>query len=157
MVFPAGWTPQGVEANDANITFAEDDYNLAFGENTLRVYWVSANTLNVSGLTGLGTVVFTVPADAAADTYEFRVTNFEITKKIDGKTAVWETGAELTASLTLEAAAATPLSMVTQPVSFTGPLGSAVSISVEATGEGLTYQWWFANAGATSFTKSGNI
>ena len=41
-----------------------------------------------------------------------------------------------------------------QPVSATVASGKTVSVSVEATGEGLSYQWWYAGAGSNVFSKS---
>jgi hypothetical protein len=48
------------------------------------------------------------------------------------------------------------LSITTQPKNYVGAVGSTATATVKATGEGLTYQWYFANPGATSFTKSGS-
>jgi hypothetical protein len=48
------------------------------------------------------------------------------------------------------------LSITTQPKNYVGAVGSTATATVKAIGEGLTYQWYFANPGATSFTKSGN-
>ncbi len=48
------------------------------------------------------------------------------------------------------------LSITTQPKNYVGAVGSTATATVRATGEGLSYQWYFANPGATSFTKSGS-
>ena len=40
-----------------------------------------------------------------------------------------------------------------QPVSTNALLGNEVQVEVEAVGEGLTYQWYYANKGEDSFTK----
>ncbi len=50
----------------------------------------------------------------------------------------------------------TPLSITTQPKGYVGAVGSTASTTVKAKGDGLTYQWYFKNPGATGFTKSGN-
>lgn len=46
------------------------------------------------------------------------------------------------------------LEIITQPTDAKAAIGDAVSVTVEAKGEGLKYQWYFKNAGATSFSKS---
>jgi hypothetical protein len=48
------------------------------------------------------------------------------------------------------------LAITAQPKNYVGAVGSTATATVVATGEGLTYQWYFANPGATSFTKSGS-
>jgi len=48
----------------------------------------------------------------------------------------------------------TPLALVTQPVEGYAPMGDKVSVSVEAAGDGLTYQWYLQNEGQTKFYKS---
>ena len=42
----------------------------------------------------------------------------------------------------------------TQPKSVTVPKGNTASVTVKATGDGLTYTWYYKNAGASSFSKS---
>lgn len=41
-----------------------------------------------------------------------------------------------------------------QPENVYASSGSSVSITVEATGEGLTYQWWYLNPGETTWKES---
>ncbi len=48
------------------------------------------------------------------------------------------------------------LAITTQPKNYVGAVGSTATATVKATGDGLSYQWYFANPGATSFTKSGS-
>ena len=73
-------------------------------------------------------------------------------------TAVWEECTEHTfvdgkcACGMMEAPA--KFEIVQQPVSVTGTIGETVSVSVEATGEGLTYQWYLRNAGSKYFSLS---
>ena len=40
---------------------------------------------------------------------------------------------------------ATVLAITTQPVNYIGSIGDPVSFTVEATGEGLTYQWKYSS------------
>lgn len=46
------------------------------------------------------------------------------------------------------------LKIVTQPVSDSAAFGKRVSSTVVAEGDGLTYQWYYRNAGAKKFLKS---
>ena len=45
------------------------------------------------------------------------------------------------------------LAIHTQPQSVTVAKGSEITLSVKASGSGLTYQWYFKKKGQTSFTK----
>ncbi len=48
-----------------------------------------------------------------------------------------------------------PLEITQQPEDcYVNAVGETVSVSVEAQGEGLTYQWYYKNANANSFSKS---
>ena len=47
-----------------------------------------------------------------------------------------------------------PLTVVAQPTNASAPVGSMVSTLVNATGDGLSYQWYVKDVGATAFTKS---
>ena len=48
----------------------------------------------------------------------------------------------------------TPLEIVTQPEGFTIAEGETGEIYVEATGDGLKYEWYYKNATASKFTKT---
>ena len=52
------------------------------------------------------------------------------------------------------AAGKTELAITKQPVSVTVAEGEYATVTVEAQGDGLTYAWYYRNAGKTSFTKS---
>ena len=62
-------------------------------------------------------------------------------------------GHEVTTEIVTLSASA-PLEIVTQPQNASAPMGQTVSVSVEATGDGLSYQWYIKNAGAAKFSKS---
>ena len=47
-----------------------------------------------------------------------------------------------------------PLVMIKLPVSVTAAKGETVTVTVEAIGDGLTYDWYYKNAGGTKFTKT---
>ncbi len=48
----------------------------------------------------------------------------------------------------------TPLAITSQPVSVTVAEGKTAKVTVKAAGEGLTYEWYYANAGSHTFTKT---
>ena len=54
----------------------------------------------------------------------------------------------------MSAAPKAPIKIVAQPEDAYAAVGETVSVSVEAMGDGLKYQWYFRNAGADSFSKS---
>jgi len=47
-----------------------------------------------------------------------------------------------------------PIVITRQPVDASAAMGETVSVSVEAQGEGLKYQWYIKNAGSSAFSKS---
>ena len=55
-----------------------------------------------------------------------------------------------TATLTMQ----TPLKITKQPVSVTVASGSQAKVTLTAAGDGLKYQWYVKNAGATTWGKS---
>ena len=56
-----------------------------------------------------------------------------------------------TVSMTVQAEA---LNITRQPVDYVGAAGSKASFTVEAEGEGLSYQWYVKNPGSSRFSKS---
>ena len=48
----------------------------------------------------------------------------------------------------------TPLKITKQPVSTSAPDGENVKVTVEAQGDGVTYQWWTKSPGSSTFSKS---
>ncbi|MBQ1362783.1 MAG: hypothetical protein IIY43_07010, partial [Oscillospiraceae bacterium] len=55
---------------------------------------------------------------------------------------------------TVTMSVATGLCIITQPEDISVANGAAVNVTIEAYGSGLTYQWYFKDAGSSSFTKS---
>ncbi len=47
-----------------------------------------------------------------------------------------------------------PLAITTQPTNVTVAAGETADVSFKATGEGLTYTWYYKNAGGTKFVKT---
>ena len=60
----------------------------------------------------------------------------------------------ITETVKLVRVAKEALEIIEQPVDTSAAKGDAISVSVAAKGEGLKYQWYFKNAGATKFSKS---
>ena len=102
---------------------------------------------------------FTVDAEAGTaikDYFDYidsleKCDNFEIAYSNDGGTTWIGTGIYLTYN---DGEASTPITITKQPVSASGKLGETVSTTVEAEGEGLTYQWYFRKVGAETWKKS---
>ena len=49
----------------------------------------------------------------------------------------------------------TTAKITAQPISAGGPIGSVVTFSMAATGEGITYQWQYSTDGGETWTNSG--
>ncbi|MBR2782828.1 MAG: leucine-rich repeat protein, partial [Firmicutes bacterium] len=48
----------------------------------------------------------------------------------------------------------TKLTITGQPTNYTGKAGSTATFTVTATGDDLTYQWWYCKAGETTYKQS---
>ena len=59
-----------------------------------------------------------------------------------------------TDTVTLSMTAPTPLKITKQPVSVTVENGETARVSFSASGDGLTYTWYYKNKDASSFTKT---
>lgn len=57
-------------------------------------------------------------------------------------------------NVTLYAIWSRNVSITKQPVSTTVTVGSNISVSVTAVGDGLTYRWYYKNSGSSSFSES---
>ncbi len=62
---------------------------------------------------------------------------------------------DATYTATYEATPVPVVTITTQPEDYTGRLGDEVSFTVEATGEGLSYQWQFSSDGGATWKNSG--
>lgn len=90
---PDGFIVTSVTSND--LTYTSSDFaNGIFG-------WTSADSENVSGVTNLAIVTFTVPANTPAGTYTVGINSIELTKDYG---EVWENSASAFATLQISAA-----------------------------------------------------
>ena len=69
-------------------------------------------------------------------------------------TDMWGNSVE-SAVATITATASQELTIVTQPTDVSAAIGENFCVTVEAHGEGLTYTWYFKNAGSKTWNKSG--
>jgi hypothetical protein len=46
--------------------------------------------------------------------------------------------------------------IIKQPQSVAAASGQTATVTIEATGEGLTYQWYIKNSGSSAYSKSSN-
>ena len=143
--YPDGWTPgDGITSKD--FTFDPDtDYNMAYKTNKIRMAWADFSLKNHTGVTDLGSVTFTVPANAKG-TFTFKITEFEV---VEGAGVAWETGSELSASIDIKEVVlekeSTPAAKFTATGMDTGKLTALV--------DGGSYQ--LTGASPASFTASG--
>jgi uncharacterized repeat protein (TIGR02543 family) len=135
---------------DVSVTAGETAAFAVFAEGTedLSYQWYYRTTPNgtwtpVAASSGK-TSVYSLVTEARHNGYQYfcRVTN-----------AAGEYVDSEIATLTV---AYTPVTITTQPKNYVGAVGNTATATVTATGDGLIYQWYFANPGATGFTKSGS-
>ena len=128
--YPAGWTAKSIVSED--VTISGGDYNLKYADNVLKLLWNwDYSSGDNATLSDMGTITFTIPANTAAGSYTFKVSCFNITKDFGTK---WETGSELSATLTIKDA--TPTNY-TVKFSANGGSGTMKDVTV-AKGEKLT-------------------
>ncbi len=78
------------------------------------------------------------------------VENGKIKAVGEGTAVLTAEGTDIQVTVTVEPA----IKITKQPVSVTAASGKKATVSVTAEGDGLTYQWWIANKGYTTFSKS---
>ena len=128
--YPAGWTAKSIVSED--VTISGGDYNLKYADNVLKLLWNwDYSSGDNATLSDMGTITFTIPAKTAAGSYTFKVSCFNVTKDFGTK---WETGSELSVTLTIKDAAPTNY---TVKFSANGGSGTMKEVTV-AKGEKLT-------------------
>ena len=106
--------------------FAEADVNLESG----YAAWSSADSENVTGVTELAVITFTVPANTPAGEYTVGIEGLELTKDYG---TVWEETASAAATLTVtEATAAEGYTAGISADNITVEMGTEVNIQVSA-------------------------
>ena len=111
---------------------------------TYQWYWAAAGSSNFvehSGFTTNSYAVWLTPARAGRQVYCVITDKYGNTVKTD------------TVTLNI----GMPLKIVNQPKNATVKEGEKASVSVEAVGEGLTYQWYWAAAGSSNFVPHGGF
>lgn len=94
VLVPEAFTLVSVRSND--LAYAAGDIALETG----IFGWSSSDSENVTGVTNLAVITYTVPADVAAGNYTVGVTSIELTKDY---ATIWENSASATAVLTVAA------------------------------------------------------
>jgi uncharacterized protein (DUF2141 family) len=113
----------------------------AAGDGLTYQWWVKSRTATKFSKSSVTNAVYSTTLTAANSGRQL----YCVVKDISGNTLRTDT-----VTMTV----ITPLSIVTQPVDYEGPEGSTASFTVEATGDGLTYQWWVKKPTATKFSRS---
>ena len=139
---------------------------------------ITAQPVNYEGLNG-DTATFTVEAAGTGLTYQWYYrtkgkTSWEKSGADGNKTATMSIemtstrmkyeyscvvkdaiGTSLRTDAVCMVKAADPAVITAQPVNFEGLIGDTATFTVEATGTGLTYQWYYRTKGKTSWAKTG--
>ncbi len=85
-------------------------------------------------------------------TYQWKVTKAESGRKV--YCIVYDAYGNKIKSNVVTLKCVTPLKIKTQPVHASAAVGKVAKTSVTASGDGLKYQWYYANPGASKFKKS---
>jgi hypothetical protein len=83
---------------DANLAYDSGDVNLYYGVGQAKVAWNSDSGDNITDVTNIGQITFTIPANTPAGTYEFSATGIKISQGYGTK---WENTASASATLTI--------------------------------------------------------
>ena len=107
-------------------------------QNAGSTYWQK------SSQNGSTTKTLTVSITAARDGQKYRC----VISDVDGNTVTSDSAAIEVVEPT------TTITITSNPADYTGALGEKATFTVEATGEELTYQWQYQNAGKTVWQNS---
>jgi len=137
--------PLAITAQPESVTVAEGEYAKttvkAEGDGLTYVwYWKNADALEFSE-SALTTATYSTKMTAEKDgrqVYCVITDKYENTVQTDTVTLMTEKYAKI----------------ITQPENATGLVGDSLTVSVIATGDGLTYQWYLKNPGASKFAES---
>ena len=143
--YPEGWTP-GSSIVSKDFTFGKNDYNPTYSANSLRVAWMDIDVEDHTGVSDLGTVTFTIPANAKGS-FTFKVKKLEV---VQGYGDAWETGSELSATLEIKEVVLEKEETPTAKFTATGPDTGKLTGLVDGGSYKLT------GASPASFTASGS-
>ena len=128
----------GMVGDNATFTVVAEGEGLKY-----QWYFYDANLSSWQKSPGNTSATMSVEFKAYRNNQEYRC---EITDS-DGNT--------ITTNVVKIVAQVVDLVIVTQPVDYVGSVNDNVSFTVEATGNGLTYQWYYSDNGGTTWVKSG--
>lgn len=95
VVCPDAITLTGIASGDDKVNMTAADYNLT----TKKVSWQQDTVQNVSDITNLGVITFTVPANTPAGTYTLGVERINLSTNLGQ--SVWEDSGTASATLTI--------------------------------------------------------
>ncbi len=126
VTWPSGLTLTAIDNSDSRIDFA-GSVNLDNG----KIGWDGTAALDqLDNVTNIAVVTFTVPANTPAGTYVVGLTDLELTRNLG---TIWESGASVTATLTIVAAPANDAYTAGLTASNATPkVGQQVTVSVNA-------------------------
>jgi len=131
----------GEEGSTATFTVEADGTGLTYQWQ----YMSAGGTMwHDSGMAGATTATISVPVTEACDGQQYRC----VVTDENGDVVVSD-------AATLYLSSAGSIVITTQPSDYTGAVGDTAAFTIEATGSGLSYQWQYLNAGATTWHDSG--
>ena len=84
--------------SDENLAYDSGDMNLNYGDGQAKVAWNSDSGDNITGVTNIGQITFTIPANTPAGVYEFSTTGIKISQDYGTK---WENTASASVTLVI--------------------------------------------------------
>jgi len=135
---------QELDADEYPVLITDGDSES--GKKVVRVvfYKASDSTVLMKSYTNTGNTVADYPSGSEYTFYS----DSDLTQEISDISTV-------TFSSDTDIYVETELQIITQPEDYTATAGSTAVFEVEATGSGLTYQWQYLNAGASTWRDSG--
>ena len=85
---------------------------------------------------------------------EFNGSYFWTNVSVDTSIRFWKESSGYITYYSTSPVTAAPLAITTQPQDYIGPIGNTARFTIEAQGDGLTYQWQFQSANSTDWYNS---
>ena len=121
--------------SDTNLSYSEGDMNLNYGTGKAKVSWNSSSGDNITGVTNIGQITFTIPANTPAGTYEFSATGIKISQDYGTK---WENTASASATLTIVDGSTNSYVASLNSSATSLNVGEKLAVDVNVTGVGYT-------------------